>query len=1050
MGRVGGFSREMVWGLVLLALFLWATPVVRAAQVEEPVLFDHLTVNDGLSEGTVRSIVQDELGFLWFATQNGLNKYDGYSFTVYQHDPDDPNSLSESNLRSLLLTQDGALWIGTVGGGLNRLDRTTNTFSYYRHDPADPNSLASDMVFSLYQDSAGLLWIGGDNGLTRFDPAAATFTHYSPPGEPAITVNAIVPDPAGLWLATTTGLTFFDSSSEAFTSYHHDPDDPTTISHEVIIALIHSRDGHLWVGTVGGLSEFDPVRGTAVRYPADPDDPDRLQADFVAGLYEDRAGNLWVGTNGGGLSRLDRDNGRFTTYRANPDDPTALSGDAVTTIYEDRSGILWLGTWAADLNLIDPLRHKFPPAIPAASPLAITSSADGTLWSGMLGEGLVHFSAEGELLASYRHDPADPTTIDDDQVFALLAAGPESLWVGTSMGLNRLELSSGTFRSYPPAEGDAAGQDLPAIRTLYEDRRGRIWIGSDYGLNYLGEDGLVRRYQPATGSGLTDPSGLAILDIREDEAGILWLGSSVGLLRLDPGSGRLDQHDSNSAEPGSANAATVTVVHPGRDGTLWLGTWGSGLRHYDPGSGQVIPYQERPGIPANVILGILEDRSGRLWLSSTNGLIRFDPVSGEVRTFDRADGLTRSDFYQGAYYQSESGAFYFGAADSIVHFFPENIGDNPLPPPVVLTGFQLFNQPVAIGDDGSLTQHPNYVTDLRLSYRESVFSFDFAALNFTNSQKNQYAYRMEGFDPDWNYVGNRRSATYTNLDPGRYTFRVIAANNDGLWNNEGLTIDLTITPPWWRTWWAYALYVAAVTGLVLAYANYRTQTQARELARERRLREQLERVDRLKDEDRARIARDMHDGLAQTLAGLRFRALVWQTLLNSNPTSLPAEFDELGRILDESIQDVRRSIFALRPTNLAEMGFWPALEQFAANLSHQYQLPIEVELPRPVPALPANVEDTLFRVAQELLHNAVRHAQAGRVWLSLAVEGQTICLTVGDDGVGFDPASLDGLVEAGHFGLRQLGERVAMLKGNLAIDSGHGRGTRIEVKLPLV
>jgi len=455
-------------------------------------------------------------------------------------------------------------------------------------------------------------------------------------------------------------------------------------------------------------------------------------------------------------------------------------------------------------------------------------------------------------------------------------------------------------------------------------------------------------------------------------------------------------------------------------------------------------------------LGILADADGQLWLSTNKGLAQFDPVTEQFTIYDRADGLDDDDFAQGAYWQNERGEMFFGIENGITRFHPKQLLGNPYAPPVYLTDFQLFNQSVGIDTDSPLTQSINHTSEIVLTHDQSVFSFEFTALNFISSDGNQYAYKMDGVDPDWNRVDDRRFVTYTNLDPGEYDFYVRAANNDGIWNNEGTQLRIIVQPPWWQSWIAYLLYAVALVLTVFGYNRYRARLQKQELAAqrhellwERRLRESLEQLDRLKDEERARIARELHDGLAQTLAGIRFRTRTWKTLINRDPNQLLPEFDELSKILDMSIQDVRRSIYALRPLFLEELGLQTAVSRFTVDLAKLYQVDIQTEF-KNAAALPNELEHDLFRIIQELVYNAVQHGRPQTVRIKLHVMETAVFLQITDDGIGFDTQYIPHHHKKGSFGLTQARERIELAKGTMTLTSELNEGTAVSIQLPVI
>ncbi len=1031
--------------IILCLPFLFGGQPTLAQSAEGPspaIRFSHLTTEQGLSESTVTTITQDERGFLWFGTQNGLDRYDGSTINEFSG----VAQLPSNNIRALLA--DGEqLWLGTWGGGLIRLDLPTGDFTTFSTTAtADEQRPGSDFIRAIHRDTQGAIWVGSNNGLDRLNAAQTAFTHYALPETNSQTVYTVAEDPAGnLWLGTDAGVFQLAADSP---DIHANPVLPTDFL--VNILWWDAPRSQLWAGTRGnGLYRLDLANGHVSHYHHDPANPDSLSADTVGALFSDRPDRLWVGTeNGVDLLNL-ADPVAFRHLTHDDNDPTSIASGLVMAMFQDNNGGIWLSTWTSGLSFYHPARFKFPAAVPLPSfPVSFAPGADNTLWVGTFEHGLVQLDSDYRQIAAYQHHENDPTSLPDNAVMALLQDRQNRLWVGTLGGLCRLNADN-TWQHYPAVNG--------LVRSLFEDDDGIIWVGTMDGLLRLDPDReQVSHYQHSDASGML---GNNIFSIFQDHSGVLWFGTNEGLNRLETavdGRFTFSQPFNNPENPANLSHFVVTVIHEDQQNNLWLGSWGDGLAQIDAGRQTIRRYTKTDGLPDDLVLGILPDDTNHLWLSSSRGLARFALADASIRVFDLYDGLPSADFAQGAYLKRPDGALLFGADVGIVRFTPENLPFNPNPPPVILTNFQIFNQDIHPGTGSPLARAIEYTDQLTLRHDQSIFSFEFAALNYVSPQNSQYTYRMEGVDPGWNDTRERRFVTYTNLDPGQYTFRVRAANGDGVWNNDGVSLRLTILPPWWQTWWAYLLYAAGAIGLVGGF-TYRRNRRYREkiiiqqklLEQERHLRTLLEQLDVIQEEDRRRIAHEMHDGLAQTLAALRLRSQVWRTFLHKSPEKLPAEFDSLQQILDDSIQDVRRSIFALRPLALDEQGLLPALHTLAEEMEASYGLEIDVVIACPEQAFHHSLEHPLFRVAQELLHNVGKHAHAAHAKLELNCTGQGVRLTVSDDGEGIDPtAKSTAPLSRGGLGLRQMRERVQILGGSLYIDSSSA-GTRVSIDLPL-
>jgi PAS domain S-box-containing protein len=804
--------------------------------------FEHLTPEEGLLSFTVRGTVQDQQGFMWFATTNGLCRYDGYTFKAFHNDSYDPHSLSTENLGTLYEDHEGVLWVGTWDSGLNAFDQNTEQFTRYMHNPNDPHSLSHNRVNVIYEDKSGRLWIGTDGGLNRFDRTTRQFIHYQhdPNDNHSLSYDAvetIAEDASGqLWLGTLGGgMNKFDPSSGQFARYQYDPHNPNSLNYDDVESIAIDADGSLWVGTTDGLDHFDPATGKFTHYRHDPDDPHSLSHNDISALYLDDSGEVWVGTTEGGLDLFDPKTKTFTRYPSDPDDPDSFWGEWVLSIYADRSGALWIATAGDGVNRLDRGAAKFelyqhhPNDPHSLSPGAIWSILQdhlGTLWVATIGGGLNQFDSATGRFRHYRHDPADPHSLSHNQVFAIAEDATGNLWVGTKEGLNRFDRTSEQFTRYTHDPNDPASLSENWVNELYTDRSGRLWVGTFDGLNKFDPvtDGF-RHYQsdPANPNSLSDNR---VLTFSEDSSGMLWLGTlGGGLNKFDPETETFRPYRHEPDNPNSLSSDQVEHIYMDQAGVLWLATSG-GLDKFDPQTETFTHYSDKDGLGGKTVASVVEDEQGNLWLGTQgSGLSRFDPASETFKNYDQSDGLQSDHFMPRGAYRDASGKLYFGGMNGLNALYPDQSTENPYLPPVVLTDFQIFNQTVPVGgEDSPLQKVINETDEITLSYRQSVLSFEFAALNYRAPEKNQYAYILEGFDTDWNYVdNNRRFATYTNLDPGTYTFRVKASNNDGVWNEQGKAVKITITPPWWQTVWFRGLAGVLAVGLVVSGYRWRVR-----------------------------------------------------------------------------------------------------------------------------------------------------------------------------------------------------------------------------------
>ncbi len=806
----------------------------------DPLDFERLSLEQGLSQSIIERIVQDRRGFLWFVTEDGVNRYDGYRFQVLRHDPDDPNSLSYNDVKCLHEDRDGMLWIGTFGAGLDRYDPQTGSFVHHRWDPSAPSRLAGDIVRVVLEDRSGSLWVGTQGGgLDRFDRSGGIFEHF--PADPANPgaladgdIRALYEDRSGvLWVGTAGGgLHRRDPATGAFVRFPVDPHDPAALPSPWVQAIYEDSGGALWIGTLGGgLARLDRSTGRFTSFRADVARDDALPSDRVMAVVEDHEGRLWVGTDGGGLARLDAARRRFETYRHDPTNPRSLSTDRVLALFEDRSRVLWIGTYGGGLNRLDLGRKKFrtvrhdprnPNSLSQDIVWSIAEEGGGRLWVGTDSGGLNRIDRASGEVRRYRHDPDDPASLVHDTVRYVYLDRRGDLWVATNGGgLDRLDRTTGRFEHHrhDPSNPDSIAHD--ELRTVYEDRRGNLWIGT-YG-------GGLDRLDRATGRFAhlrhdpSDPASLPNNFVRfviEDSQNELWVGTQGGgLSRFDRDRGTFSTYRAVAEDPSTLGSDFVFALHEARDGTLWVGTYGGGFARLDRASGRFRRYTIDDGLPSNSVYGMLEDEFGRLWISTNRGLARFEPVSRRFHTFRAYDGLQADEFNGGAFYRSASGEMFFGGIRGFNSFYPAEIVLTEDPPPVVITDLQLFNRSVAPGEEVSgravLSRPIEFTAAIELGYRQDVLTFEFAALHFAAPENNRYRYRLQGFADAWIEArADRRSATFTRLSPGDYVFQVQAANPDGAWNQEGARLAIRVLPPFWATWWFRALALAVAVGVV--------------------------------------------------------------------------------------------------------------------------------------------------------------------------------------------------------------------------------------------
>ncbi len=824
-----------------------------------PAHFHQISLDQGLSQVTVNTILQDNRGFMWIGTQDGLNRYNGYECTIFRPEDNNPLSLRHITINVLYEDRNGRMWVGTNGGGLSRFDRDTETFKHFISIKGDESTLGADYIGSILQDKSGTLWIGTlGGGLNRYDAGTSTFKRYMVDPEDFQTlrnnsISTLAEDSAGnLWAGTWGAYIHRWDKKNGKCSFYEIPQENGTGSGGTReVTVIHEdKSGNFWVGAVDrGLFIMDRENGSFTRVLFEHQDEDggagseEITPSGITSLMETESGDIWVGT-GTGLFVKHKGQDTWLHYRHDRDHPKSLRDDVVKCLYKDRSGMVWVGTRSTGVNLYKDIPPKFSlyrklpndnKGLSSNLVRAIVEDNDGTLWIGTTGGGLNHFDKERKHAVHYLPDNSAPGSLGGSVIQSLLVDTRGALWVGTMRaGLHKFDRSTGHFTQFSHKPGDPDSLSYDYVSTFKETRNGEFWVGTwGGGLNHFDRDKeIFTLHQDNRHFDRHAKANENIGVIHEDRRGTLWLGTINGLTRFDRRSGHFYCYCQSQDTPLSLKQQLVTSIYEDSQGMLWFGSLGGGLNRLDLTTNTFQVYKEKDGLPNNVVYGILGDRVGNLWLSSNKGLTKFNPRSGHFRNFDTDDGLQSNEFNAGAIYISQKGEMFFGGVNGFNSFFPDKIKDNPYIPPVYLTGFKVFNRKVPIGpkDASPLRKSIIETTGIELQPDQSVFTFEFSALSFVDSRKNQYAFILENFEKEWNQVGTLRRATYTNLDAGEYIFRVKGANNDQVWNHAGASVKLIVRPTFWNTWWAYGVYIVV---LALFLVGLRQLELSRERARVR-------------------------------------------------------------------------------------------------------------------------------------------------------------------------------------------------------------------------
>lgn len=1074
----------------------------RLSDFDAPAGFDHITAPPGLTQNNVTAIAQDEHGFLWFGTQDGLHRFDGYEFKIYRHDPRDEATLSSSFVRALLVDPDGRLWVGGEPG-LSRYDESKDRFERITGTQA-PNAVQAEAnVLSLALGQADRLWIGTTNGLYFVEEAQEAVQSWRPPADgeslAGLSVNALAPSGNALWIGTNKGLAELRKPDTLVWKDFLFEADPQSTD---VRALATDLSNRLWVGTFGaGVVVLEPD-GTAIKhYQHSPDDPQSLSHNRVARILRDRDGALWIGTFGGGVSLYDGASDSFERMRNEAADRRSLSHDQVRSLFEDNSGVVWVGTGAGGINKLDRRAEQFahfrhrtqdPDSLSHNGISALHIDPRGTLWVGTFGGGLNRFEPPGGF-SHFRHNPGDPGSISSDRVFAIEVDRAGILWAGTGEnGLNRYDPITRRFEAYTHNPDDSDSLAHNRVRAILEDSQGQLWVGTyGGGLDLFDRESgrfIHHRHNPKDPQSI---SGDAIRVILEDSRGDIWVGTgAAGLNRYQPSSRSFERFKHDDNNPASLSHNRIQSVHEDAKGHIWVGT-AAGLNQLDPTSGQVRIYTESDGLPNDVIYSVVSDHSGMLWLSTNRGISRFNPQSGRFENFDDSQGLQANEFNSAAGVTGPDGTLIFGGINGITMFDPHSLERNTFDPPVQLTSFLLFNEPMAPEPDNpdALLATPTHLTtELTLDYSHSVFSIEFVALDYSAPERNAYRYRLRGFDDTWiNTDALRRVATFTRLPPGEYQFEAQGTNSYGQWSSSTASLALVVKPPPWRTAWAYALYALTILGgVALYFYSQRRRTVALEATVAARTSELAHKNQELELQRKAAVAAAeakaaflatmSHEIRTPMTAIMGMLQLLGKSNLSEaqirDVETIHDSSEALLTIVDQILQFSRMEQGQLQTESVA---FYPRrlikgvatlMQSIATNKGLTIRATVDDDLPSVMRGDPEKIRQILIN----LLSNAIRFTDSGHVEVTATYQALTetqvggrLRIEVADTGVGipdeakrkvFEPFSQADPSITRRFGGTGMGLAICqsltdLLGGGIGFESEVDEGSTFWVELPL-
>jgi ligand-binding sensor domain-containing protein len=1062
---------SLLYYLVLLGLLLEPHRIAYAQL--NAASFDHISVEEGLSQSVVRTIYKDRQGYMWFGTLDGLNKYDGYSFIHYKHNPFDSTSLSDNEVSAIMEDSQQNMWIGTAFG-LNKWDRKTNRFLLIPN-MSHPEFIQSGKAFThpfinaIHEDKWKTLWVATYQGLKRVIPmkdksgrTVYIVRHFLADSSNIKSLSSnyikvIYEDKGGsIWIGSSEGLNrLLIRNPQAspllqqieFENEHNSSNQIFQTTNTFIEAIVEDKFGTLWLGTHSGLNRINPKTHTLQEYHCQHSKPNPSTDDVVIALLLDKQNDLWIGSQTNGICKFTLEDehsvAKMVHYKEEPFSGKGLRSNMIYSLYESHDqheDVVWIGTQGAGVNKYSRAKNAFTlwnritnmdNSSGLNSTFAVCTDQYGILWIGTV-SGLVGIDRKNYMTIRYTHNPDNPGSISNGVVGCIFEDKKGDLWVGTHFGLNHFNRKTKKFKRFVFNDNPTKRASENNIKTIYEDRLGTFWVGTTWDL---------KKFDPLTGKTISytydpeRPTSLKesyVTSITEDKEGHLWVGTHFGLNRFDRKTGQFVHYIHQSNDPRSLISSSIWCILPDKKGNLWICT-DKGLNKLEwinTNQANFIHYTEQNGLSNNFVYGAVEDSKGFIWLSTNLGISRLDPTTGKFRNYDVGDGLPNNEFNEGAFHRSADGELFFGGNNGVVSFNPHALRNNLHVPSMAITAFQKFGQSINI--DSIIASSK----EIRLSYKENFFSFEFVALDYTNPRKNQYAYKLEGVDENWIYSNNRHFANFTNLNPGTYTFRVKGSNSDGVWNEDNeATITIVITPPFWRRYWFYALVILVVSGLIKLFYDYRVKRKVTLLM-------QMERV-KLAENERVRklAAEDLHDEFGNKLTRISLLTELIKARLNGHSSEVEHLLNKISDNSSQLYQGTKDFIWSINPDNDSLYEVAVRLKDFGDDIFDKTSINFQAvgiqENLQPI-ILPMGNSRHVILLFKEALSNVLKHSQAQNAELRFTLEGETLSIGLSDDGRGFEKGS----APAGN-GLINMQSRAKKLGGHLSLCSGKDNGTSI-------
>jgi signal transduction histidine kinase/ligand-binding sensor domain-containing protein/DNA-binding response OmpR family regulator len=1095
-------SKAVNLNLVLtLFIILWGTtiPFVSFSQ-NQSLKFEHLGTLEGLSQVDVSSIIQDSRGFMWIGTGNGLNRYDGYKFVDYSHDPDRSNSLSNNVINDLAEDQKGNLWIATKGG-LNKFNRASGRFTRYLHSDPDKASLAADGVNRIAVDQAGNLWLATRDGLDYLNVKSNKFKHYvhSERDSGSLSNNNVstvfIDSRQNVWVGTAAGgLNRYLKQTGKFLKFKYSDELNDKLKGEHIVCIYEDKANKLYFGTQSdGVFEFDPEKESFRNFRNVDTSGNSNSINTVNSINKDDNGNLWIGAEHGGLSLLDKRSNLFN-YQHDDIDNNSISGTTINAICKDKNGNMWVGTFGGGVNLYKRSSGSFSLYRHNSSATSLSSNfvldlfedRDKNVWVGTDGGGLNKFDRNKGSFTHYKQQPAGKNGITGNYVLTTRQHADGKLWIGTwGDGLSIYNPKTGIFKNIRKNPSNPLGLSGNNVYCILHTKDQNTWIGTfNDGLNFYDQKtGHFKQYRhnPA------DPQSISsndIYDLCEDNIGNLWIGTNDnGLDQLNLKTGHIT-HFQHQADKNSLSNNTVVDIFLDSKGKLWLCTIG-GLNLFDLQTRKFTVFTKKDGLASDVIYSMKEDDSGRFWISTNKGISMYDQVTSKFKNYSTEDGLQGDEFKPHSALKTTDGQLFFGGINGFNAFYPEQIVKPAAFSRLVVTSFLVFNKPLGSVEDAEnkkgLLQDISDRGSITLSHEQSTISVEYAALDFSSAATRNYAFILEGFDSDWNYVGARNTASYTNLPAGVYHFKLKYQNRFGQWSRVSSVLNITVVPPFWLTWWFELLALAFLIACIIGIFKYRLRSiNLRQLELERQVQERTDLLAKMTiDEHRAReeaekaneakslfLATMSHEIRTPMNGLIGMTGLLSGTILSREQEEYTETIRSCGDALLSIINDILDfSKIESGSMELDEHNFnvrnciEGVLDVFACNCS-ELNLDLIYRIADNVPEIIYGDELRLRQVLLNLVGNSVKFTQEGEVMVTLNSlpskgDGLDLEFSIHDTGIGIPEEKLHRLFNAfsqvdssttrkyggSGLGLAISKKLIELMGGHIRVSSTPGQGT---------